>query len=233
MFRKNTFIFLLMTLFIFSHSSNAFYLDLGLGLGARALDGNQNYSEAPHLAAELSLGKKYDKWDFSLDSLFQASRQKDFIYNYNDQTFTDDYNWLQWQIGPTVKYHVKRSEGKGSWAPFLGVHYTNANLSTSGELVNPANNYDEDVSHNLWGYGAKFGVEISSPSQGKYLEAVKYKFFATHNIYRNMQGDFLSNGVITEFNGDPSDDLTETTLNFTISFSLGDKLFQKVKSKIN
>ncbi len=232
MTKKNTLLFLLMTLFTFSHSSNAFYLDLGMGLGARSLGGNQNYKEAPHLAAELSLGKKFEKWDFSLDTLFQASRQKDFTYNYNDQTFTDDYNWMQFHIGPTIKYHIKKANG-GSWAPFLGAHYLSTDLSNSGDFVDPATNYREDSDHELWGYGAKLGVEFNSPSQSEYLEAIKYKFFATHNIYRNMQGDFLNNGALAKFNGDPSDDLTETTLNFTVSFSLGDKLLQKVKNKIN
>lgn len=226
--------FLVMSLFIFSHSSNAYYLDLGIGAGGKSLGGNQDYTGAALLSSEVSLGHKFEKWDISLDGLFQISRQSDFTYSYDNNTFTDDYTWAQWHIGPTFKYHMKRGDGKGTWAPFLGLHYTQADLDNSANLRSPTTGYDEDGDHELWGYGAKVGVQFTSPSNSSVIENVNYKFFVTHTRFRNMQGSYFNNnGEIAGFDGDPTDDLTDTTVNFMVSFSFGDKILQKIKNKIN
>lgn len=226
---RNIIIMLFMGFTLNSYS----YVDIGIGVGARSLMGDRNYKEAPTALAELAVGHRGESWDFSVEGQLSVNRQKDFAFSYDGTNQQDDFNWLQFQIGPTIKFHVQGDDPKSSWAPFIGVHYARAGLSNSSNLRDLTTGDRKDYEHELWGYGGKLGVQWTRKSDSTFLESINYKVFATYTKYRGMEGDYQNGNRISEYDGDPSDNLSDTSINFLVSFSYGDKVFQKLKNKLS
>jgi len=223
----------LLTLMSFSAYGSA-YLELGGGVQHRMLDGdNGNYKSNQSLATEASIGYRFENFDLALDGLYTYGRQKDFSYNYAGVTSNDEFNWHSVSVGPTLKYHIKSQSGTWAWAPFAGVFYNHTSLDNSGKLTDSTTGLKEDNSHKAWGYGGKLGVQFTQfKPESKILESVNYKIYGSYTKYRGTEGNYIIGGALREYDGDTPDNLTDVSVGFLVSFSFGDKLYQKAKTKL-
>lgn len=210
------------------------YVDLSGGVFHKQPKGDSgSYKGRQSLASEVSLGHKWDKWDFSIDGLYSIGRQKDFEFTYGAGTIKDDYNWHNISIGPTLKYHIEAKSGDWSWAPFLGVFYNHTNFDNSSKLRDSNTGEMEDNSHEAWGYGGKLGVQFKTHAKdSSWLESVSYKIFGSYTKYRESEGDYNNGNSLAEYKGDTPDNLIDYSVGVMVGLSLGDKLYTKTKSAL-
>ena len=227
----------LLTLSLLSTSTLAsVYVDLSGGALRKEISGdNGSYKGQNAFTSEVSLGYAWDNFDLSIDANYSIGRQKDFSFSFGgNPTQTDDFNWQSFNVGPTLRYHIKSDESNWSYAPFIGVFYNSSDLSNSAEYLDPATGDHEDNGQELWGYGGKLGLQFKNyRPQSSVLEAINYKVFASYTKYRETEAKYLAGGNVRQYSSDTPDNLEDISVGFMVGVSFGDKLFKKTKQAVS
>lgn len=225
--KKNT---ILLAFLVSTQTFAGTYLDLGLGILHRNLEGDQqSYKSHSGALTELSLGYSWDKWDLALDGSYSIGRQKGMKFIYPVATIDDDFNMSSVNVGPTLKYHIKSESGNWEYVPFVGAFYSYTVFQNSKELVDDLRNEKEDNSQETWGYGGKLGVEFKKLTpDSSWADSVNYKLFASYTKFRDIEGDYQSGNTVKEYRGDTPDNLEDYSIGLSVGFSIGDKLAKKV-----
>jgi len=225
----------LMMLLFCSNSFAGGYIDFGLGAMHRSLDGDKlSYDSNQSFLVETGIGYAWKKFDIALEGSYSVGRQSDMILDYGDSAFIkDDFNMHSFNVGPTLKYHMKSISGKWDVVPFIGGFYNYTAFENSVDLKDNTTNETEDKSHESLGYGGKLGVEFKQLTpNSSWLESVNYKLFTSYTKYKDIEGDYLDNGVLKEYKGDTPDNLFDYTVGFSIGLSIGEKLSNKLLNSV-
>ena len=211
------------------------YLELSAGGSFAKTEGDQlSYENRKSLMTEVSLGHQWQAWDLSLDGSYSIGRQKNFIIPYDNNQIQDDFNVHRFNIGPTIKYHIKGDDSNWSWAPFLGLYVNHTNVENSSELSGENIVKDKDNSHELFGYGAKLGVVFKQYTpESKYIESINYRIFSSYTDYSDVEGSYVSGSEVKEYDGNIFDSLKDYSVGFSIGVSFGDKIIRKGKEALN
>lgn len=222
----------LMTYTSFSQAS--VFVDLSLGAALRDMQGDkESYKNNISLNGSGAVGLRGERFSIAAELSALIGRQKKMKFNYGEATINDDFNWFTVNVGPTLKYHMTSSESSWEKSPFIGLFYSYSEFTNNKDFTDPLTGRESDLEHDIWGYGAKVGMQFSKTRpETSFLDSINYNIYLAYTKHRRVDGDYVFEDKLKEYDAENSDNLQDYTLGLTVGFTFGDHIWTKTKSAL-